>query len=440
MNRRNQRPANPFSRGGRRLTYSNDPRYGQQTTRLGRRSSGHIVPIFCLGLLLFFGAFSWTSDPAPPPRLVDDAVQQHAKGSTSKPSLDLGYKARLRDNEEEKLPYHKPEEKGEEGSNDTHSNENPKLTHKGYSQDEEKNGDGTHEEMDERFQNHKLNSTGAEERYGQDHDPVSSEDVHASVKKGEEGDESFLGRSPTTNGEDENNDEESDIGAQSLLKEENETSPKSENISFANVATIESHNASTADIEENGDKTHEELDERFQNHKLNSTGAEERYGQDHDPVRSEDFHASAKKGEEGDESFVDAGNGEDLKNPELPDEDNGEDHDAELSEEVVSTVNAATTESDAEEKSDYDDPKTSSDEIDALNISNNDAEINASKNASVTFPENVEMLTNHSIESNESITDAPEAVESNSSGATDKKKDEALKADSSKKKDDDKKD
>eukprot|EP00546_Thalassionema_frauenfeldii_P015690 CAMPEP_0178910914 /NCGR_PEP_ID=MMETSP0786-20121207/9372_1 /TAXON_ID=186022 /ORGANISM="Thalassionema frauenfeldii, Strain CCMP 1798" /LENGTH=455 /DNA_ID=CAMNT_0020583239 /DNA_START=37 /DNA_END=1401 /DNA_ORIENTATION=+ len=365
MHRRNQRPANPFSEGGRRLTYSNDPRYGQQTTRFERRSSGHIVPIFCFGILLLSSTFSWTSTPSPPPRLLDDAAKHPVKGFTSKQYLDLGYKARLRDNEEEKLPYHKPEEEKKEGSGDEHSNEHPKLAQKdSHDEDEdflnenfhamEENGDGIHEQIDERFsQDHKLNNTGSAEMDGQHHDPVIGEDFHVSVKTGEESKEFLLG---STNGEDNKNLEKSDFAAQSVLKtlessKENETSPELENESTANLAKVESRNISTVDIAtQNG------------------------------------FVSNA------------------------------------ITNKTLGNASIAIPEFDDEKKSGYDASRNSYNDTDALTTFNNESEINESKNASVAFPETVEGLTNHSMESNETIIDTTEAVKSNSSGVADVEK------------------
>ena len=126
MQRRNHpitRPANPFSPGGGvRLTYSNDARYGPQTTKFQhKRSSVHLVAVLCGGAIAIYGLVSWVASPPPPspssPRLTDLAI-------TSKPaepkmlgtSEALGYKPRLKDDQEERVPYHQPtdEEKEEE--------------------------------------------------------------------------------------------------------------------------------------------------------------------------------------------------------------------------------------------------------------------------------------------------------------------------------------
>jgi len=103
--------------------------------------------------------------------------------------------------------------------------------------------------------------------------------------------------------------------------------------------------------------------------------------------------------------IVDSDNEEKLETPNLPDEDTGEGHSDELSEEVVDAINTTTTEGDAEEKSDYDSLKLSNNETDALNTSINETEITASANASIAFPENVEELTNINNTSTDSDTE-----------------------------------
>jgi hypothetical protein len=151
------RPDNPFSRGGPRLTYKSDVRYGPQTNKIAaKRNPVQLVSLSCVVVLLLYGFVSWCTSPATPSRLTDlktSATRKPVLG-TLKPSDELGYKPRLKDNEEERIPYHRPEE-DEDGD---HTGDTRKATQKVDQRREDEKAEHLEEDEEEENAAHKRSA------------------------------------------------------------------------------------------------------------------------------------------------------------------------------------------------------------------------------------------------------------------------------------------